>query len=86
MLAVVIRDISAGRVAPKERDRVYGLPGLTALTCEDNKLEAKWAFGEALCRDNATLPRWSSTSTTDAFRFRAVLNSNGSAEVEPARA
>jgi hypothetical protein len=51
------------------------------LAHEDNKLEARWAFGEALCRDNVTLPRWSSANTTEAFRFRAVLTGDGSEEV-----
>jgi hypothetical protein len=41
---------------PEERNRIYRMLGLTVLAYEDNKLEAKWAFDEALCRDNATLP------------------------------
>jgi hypothetical protein len=41
---------------PEERNRVYRMLGLTVLAHEDNKLEAKWAFEEALCRDNVTLP------------------------------
>ncbi len=46
---------------------------LKVLAHEDNRLEARWAFDEVLCRDNATPPRWSSASTTNAFSFRAVL-------------
>ncbi len=41
---------------PEERNRVYRMLGLTVLAHEDNKLEAKWAFDEVLCRDNVTLP------------------------------
>jgi hypothetical protein len=41
---------------PEERNRIYRMLGLTVLAHEDNKLEAKWAFDEALCRDNVTLP------------------------------
>jgi site-specific DNA recombinase len=41
---------------PEERNRVYRMLGLTVLAYEDNKLEARWAFDEALCRDNVTLP------------------------------
>jgi hypothetical protein len=40
---------------PEERNRVYRMLGLTVLAHEDNKLEARWAFGEVLCRDNVTL-------------------------------
>src|SRR5215218_4288842 len=39
---------------PEERNRVYRMLGLTVLAHEDNRLEAKWAFDEALCRDNVT--------------------------------
>ena len=41
---------------PEERNRVYRMLGLTVLAYEDNKLEARWALNEALCRDNVTLP------------------------------
>jgi hypothetical protein len=41
---------------PEERNRVYRMVGLTVLAYEDNKLEARWALNEALCRDNVTLP------------------------------
>jgi hypothetical protein len=55
---------------------------LTVLTDESGSLELKWALGADLCRDNEPLPRWSSTSTTNTFRFRAVLTGDGSEEVE----
>jgi hypothetical protein len=67
---------------PEERNRVYKMLGLTVLAHGDGSLEAKWAVDETLCRDNVTLLRWSSTSTTEAFRFRVVLTSAGSEEVE----
>jgi hypothetical protein len=60
--------------------------GLTGLAHGDGSLEAKWAVDETLCRDNVTLLRWSSTSTTNTFRFHAVLTGDGSEEVEVARA
>jgi uncharacterized protein YukE len=41
---------------PEKRNRVYRMLGLTVLAYEDNKLEARWAFDEALCRDSVTLP------------------------------
>src|SRR5215210_3145849 len=44
------------QLEPEERNRIYRMLGLTGSTHEDNKLEAKWAFAEGLCRDNVTLP------------------------------
>jgi hypothetical protein len=40
---------------PNERNRVYKMLGLTVMAYEDGKLEAKWTFDQALCRDNVTL-------------------------------
>jgi hypothetical protein len=71
---------------PDERNRVYKMLDLTVLAHENGSLELKWALGADLCRDNEPLPRWSSASTTPAFRFRAVLTDDGSEEVELARA
>src|SRR5215211_3733615 len=70
---------------PEERNRVYRMLDLTVLAHEDGNLEVKWTLGGGLCRDNEPLPPGSSTSTTPAFRFRAVLNGDGSEEVELAR-
>jgi hypothetical protein len=71
---------------PDERNRVYKMINLTVLTDENGSLKLKWALGAYLCRDNEPLPRWSSMSTTPAFRFRAVLTGEGGEEVELARA
>jgi hypothetical protein len=35
---------------------VYKMLSLTGLAYEDGKLEARWAFGGDLCRDNEPLP------------------------------
>jgi len=70
---------------PKKRNRVYKMLDLKVLAHEDGNLEIKWTLGADLCTDNEPLPQWSSTSTTTAFRFRAVLNDAGSEEVELAR-
>jgi hypothetical protein len=53
---------------------------LATLALRDGTLIADWA------RNLLPLPRWSFTSTTPAFRFRAVLTGDGSEEVEWARA
>ena len=43
------------------------------------------SLGMGLCGDNGPPPRWSSESTTPAFRFRAVLTSDTNVAVELAR-
>jgi hypothetical protein len=70
---------------PVERNRIYKILDLTVLAHENGSLELKWTLGADLCRNNEPLPRWSSASTTPAFRFRAVLSGDGSEEVELAR-
>ena len=70
---------------PEERNRVYKMLDLKLLAHEDANLEVKWTLGGNRCRDNEPLPRWSSTSTTRDFSFRAVLTGDGSEEVELAR-
>ena len=71
---------------PQQCNRVYKMLGLTVLAPGDGSLEAKWALGADPCRDNEPLLRWSSASTTPAFRFRAMLTDDGSEEVELTRA
>jgi hypothetical protein len=63
---------------PEERNRVYKMLGLTVSAHVDGSLVLTWALDADPCRDNEPLPRWSFTSTTPAFRFRAVLTSDGS--------
>ena len=70
---------------PEERNRVYKMLDLKVLAHEDGNLKVKWTLGGNLCRDNEPPPRWSSTSTTRDFRFRAVLTGDGSEDVELAR-
>ena len=64
---------------PNVRNRVYKMLNLTVRVHENGSLELTWALGADLCRDNEPLPRWSSASTTPAFRFRAVLTADGGA-------
>jgi hypothetical protein len=71
---------------PDERNRVYKMMNLTVLAHESGSLKVKWVLGADPCRDNEPLPRWSSTSTTPTFRFRAVLTDDSSEEIELARA
>jgi site-specific DNA recombinase len=71
---------------PKERNRVYKMLDLKVLADEDGNLEVKWALGGNPCRDNEPLPRWSSTSTTHALRFRAILTEGGVERLELVRA
>jgi hypothetical protein len=58
------------------------MPDLTVLAHEGGNPEIKWAPGADPCGDNAPLLRWSSTVTTPAFKFRAVLTDEKSIEVE----
>jgi hypothetical protein len=70
---------------PEERNRVYKILALTVLAHENGNLELMWALGADPCRDNEPPPRWSFSSTTARYRFRAVLTDDGSEEVELAR-
>jgi hypothetical protein len=70
---------------PNERNRVYkmlGLRVLRVLAHEEGALEASWTLGGDPCRDNEPLLRWNFTSTTNAFRFRAVLTDDGAGDVD----
>jgi hypothetical protein len=53
---------------------------LTTLVLRDGTLIADWDCNVL------PLPRWSSPSTTNTFRFRAILTGDGSVEVNLARA
>jgi len=55
---------------------------LTVLAHESGSMEIKWALGADPCGDNEPLLRWSSTVTTPAFKFRAVLTKDKSIEVD----
>jgi len=62
---------------PDERNRVCKLLGLKVLARENGDFEVKWALGGAPCGDNEPLLRSSSASTTNTFRFRALLTGEG---------
>ncbi len=49
---------------------------LHVLAQRDGTLIADWGFNDV------PLPRWNSTSTIEAFSFRAVLTGDGSEELE----
>jgi hypothetical protein len=63
-------------LSSEERNQVYKTMNLQVHASRDDMLIADWG-----CND-APLPRWSSISTTLAFRFRSVLGDEGSEEVE----
>jgi hypothetical protein len=67
-------------LSPEQKDQIYKIMRLRVLTQRDGTLIADWG-----CND-VPQPRWSSISTTPAFRFRAVLKGDGSEEIELARA
>jgi hypothetical protein len=58
---------------PEERNRVYKMLNLTGLAHANDNPEVKWVLGGDPCRDNATLLQGGLSSTTGAFRFRALL-------------
>ena len=63
-------------LSSSERNQVYKTMRLQVHAGRDDTLIADWG-----CND-APLPLWSSIVTTPAPRFRAVLTSNGSGEIE----
>jgi hypothetical protein len=51
-----IAAVRLDELEPEERNRVYKMLRLTVFAHGNGDLEANWAFGEDLCRDNVTLP------------------------------
>jgi hypothetical protein len=63
-------------LSSEERNRVYKTMGLRIFADRDDTLIA-----DSGC-NASPLPRWSSTVTTFAFKFRAVLSNDKGIEVE----
>jgi hypothetical protein len=59
-------------LSPAEKNQVYNMMNLRVFARPDDTLIADWGCNVS------PLPLWSSTVTTPAFRFRAVLTGNGS--------
>jgi hypothetical protein len=76
----ISRSCGTGRTPLVDRNKIYEMMHLRVFAHPDYTLIAEWG-----CNDEP-LPRWSSTSTTHALRFRAILTEGGVERLELVRA
>ena len=67
-------------LSPADKNKVYEMMHLRVFAHPDDTLIADWGCNVS------PLPRWSSESTTPAFRFRAILDGSGAEWLELVRA